>query len=49
MRKFLAINCCIWRIPDETYFQIGGGWGGGGGGREFYRSLEAPHSILLIS
>lgn len=31
MRKFLAINCCIWRFPDETYFQIGGGWGGGGG------------------
>ena len=25
------------------------GDGGEGGGREFYRSLEAPHSILLIS
>ena len=26
MGKFLGIfvNCCVWRIPDETDFQIGG-------------------------
>ena len=30
-------------------FKLLGDGGEGGGGREFYRSLEAPHSILLIS